>query len=317
MIDFEAFSKFRYQNPEALSGDCGFDLFISAFNDSERIERVFGCVDADEKVWVVHPEYEMDATPVGGDVVEPKGQRESEFVRDLIEQCALRSLSRKRLCIDITGFVRPHLLFLLRALMAMGVQRVECVYSEPGQYVKQEQTRFSDEIVTDVRQVEGFEGIHSRDSIDDLLVVGVGYDHVLLSHVANAKDNAAKVQLLGLPSLRPDMYQESVIRVHRASESVGVRLLDRDLNRFAPAYDPFVTASVLDDIVRSSTTAISGRNVYLSALGTKAQVLGFGLYYLWRCEGKAVSLIYPFHEHYSSETSVRCGRVWRYVVEFP
>ncbi len=57
------------------------------------------------------------------------------------------------------------------------------------------------------------------DISNDMLIVGSGYEDHLIKHVAEDKAKARKLQLIGFPSLRADMYQENVIRVQRAEES--------------------------------------------------------------------------------------------------
>jgi len=88
--------------------------------------------------------------------------------------------------------------------------------------------------------VAGFEGSHNNDSSKDILLIGVGYDHKLASHVMLVKDSADVFQLQSLPSLSADMYQESIIRLHDAS-------LREDNVIFACANDPYVTAAVLSE----------------------------------------------------------------------
>lgn len=34
-----------------------FDIFISAFNDSERVKTLFESINSSRKFWLVHPEY--------------------------------------------------------------------------------------------------------------------------------------------------------------------------------------------------------------------------------------------------------------------
>ncbi|MEA3277903.1 MAG: hypothetical protein U9Q81_21985, partial [Pseudomonadota bacterium] len=254
--------------------------------------------------------------PVGGAVFECDLQRESEFVQELADRIGMERYDTGNVCVDITGFMRPHLLFLLLFFQVSGFKKVDFLYAEPGQYRRQEDTTFSDEDVTEVRQVEGFEGQHSADTSKDLLVLGTGYDHALISQVAKNKDHARKAQILGLPSLMPDMYQENVLRVQRAAEAVGVHVREARASRFAPANDPFVTAAVLRDIIEEERSIAGLSNLYLSPLGTKAQALGFGLYFVNECRGEATSLLFPFHRNYSAETSIRCGTVWLYRVEF-
>jgi hypothetical protein len=189
---------------------------------------------------------------------------------------------------------------LLKYLQMNAVQKVDVLYSEPSIYKRKEKTRFSDEAVVEVRQIAGFEGNHSPDTSDDWLVIGAGYDHALIAHVAEHKENARKVQLLGLPSLRADMYQENVLRAHRASEQVGGATGEPDLSYFAAANDPFSTANALSDVRDQIAKSGPITNLYLCPLSTKVQTLGFGIFYLYELAGQAASIIFPFCRGYAS-----------------
>jgi hypothetical protein len=118
------------------------------------------------------------------------------------------------------------------------------------------------------------------------------------------------------------MYQQSVLR----SREVADLLNDPDFapaNRaFAPANDPFVTATVLSQLLAGRCLPKPFTNAYLSPLGTKPQALGFALFYVGECVGPQakfpnVSIIFPFSSRYMPETSEGISRVWRYTVEFP
>lgn len=316
MIDYGVFQKDSYASESELGSTCEWDLFISSFNESERVRVVFDSVRAGEKFWVRHQEYDFTDQAVEVDAFFSPRSKESEFVDGFAKHCRLESYRYGRVCIDATGFLRPQLLFLLYWLRYKGFSAADFLYAEPRQYVLQEDTAFSDEEVTEVRQVEGFEGIHNAETSKDLLIIGTGYDHALIAAVAKSKDHARKVQVLGLPSLAPDMYQENIIRVQRASEAVGVTVSEPRGTRFCPANDPFVTAQVLSAIVEQEAKLDGVSNLYLSPLGTKPQVLGFGLYYLNERSDTPASLLFPFHRKYSSQTSVGCGRIWLYHVEF-
>src|SRR3546814_20794343 len=74
--------------------------------------------------------------------------------------------------------------------------------------------------------------------------------------------HARKLLMFGLPSLQPDMYQESRLRIARASEAVG-EAADADLI-FAPANNPFVTAQELSFAVEAERRSGRGvSNLYL------------------------------------------------------
>jgi hypothetical protein len=140
----------------------------------------------------------------------------------------------------------------------------------------------------------------------------MGYDDELVRRVAESKEDAKKIQMYGLPSLGADMYQESVLRSFKASEALGPWWDERC---FAPANDPFATANVLQERVRQEIAGQGLTNLYLAALGTKPQVLGFALYYATERRPTATSIIFPFTGGYEQETSKGVARTWLYNVE--
>ena len=318
MIDYTVFYK-RELPPiaDAWPDDLHWNVFISAYTSSQRAYEVFNKVDANIKHWLLFPEYNYtkDEYPIE-ESFPLVGYSESEILLEYLETHR-SDISTGRLCVDTTGFIRPYLMFLVKWLADNNIRKFDALYSEPSHYEKKEKTRFSDEVVTQVRQVQGFEGIHVTNTQNDLLIIGSGYDHEPIAQVAESKNNAKKVQILGLPSLRPDMYQENVLRAHLASESVGIGMDDEAHSFFAPAYDPFVTASILRNVVNRYDSGDGITNLYLCPLATKAQVLGFTMYYLTERIGTPTSIIYPFTLAYSKQTSKGISRVWHYIVELP
>lgn len=294
-----------------------FDVFLSAYNSSDRVGRVFQDVRAKRKYWVIHPEYcyaPLDE-PVGFEIVKPAEKDELDQVNKIIEVCGGIDLVGLDICLDITGFMRHVLVFLVAKLAHLGVRRVMFLYSEPVSYVQQEDTPFSTTTSGRVRPVRGMAGVNTANDKDHL-IVGVGYDHKLISEVVNNKDDAEVYPVFGFPSLGADMYQQSALR---ASESGDVALGGRWVSnrRFAPANDPFATAQVVSDIVGRVDAKYGMPNIYLAPLSTKAQTLGFALY--WQLEGRArggVSLLMPECITYSRETSLGLKRLWSYEVEF-
>ncbi len=291
-----------------------FDIFVSAFNSSERVGSVFADVPARKKIWLIHPEYRytpMEEPPTGGKV-HPSSSDEVVQVDALLAE--IGDLNGKSLCIDITGFMRHVLVFLVAKLERLRVSQFTAIYSEPVSYVKQEDTLFSTTTTGKVRPIRGMAGSNSS-SGRDYLVIAVGYDHRLVSEVTNHKDNSSVYPLFAFPSLSPDMYQQSAIR---ASESGDVTLEREWISnrRFAPANDPFSTALVVSEIVSEIEKKGGDANIYLAPLSTKVQALGFSIY--WLLEGKsrgAVSMLLPECETYSRETSVGLKRLWSFTVE--
>lgn len=315
MIDYTILYRRRVDLAELSELSRDWTTFVSAYNDSSRVQKPFDAVEAATKHWLVHREYQFrqDELPVG-DVFRPSSFHEADFWREYEEESGT-DLAAGGVCIDSTGFMRPHLSFFVARLHGLGVRRFHALYTDPERYVKAENTEFTKGPVLDVRQVAGFEGSHSTDISNDILIIGAGYDDELIRRVAESKANARKQQLFGLPSLQPDMYQQSVIRAARASEAVGAAA-ELDL-LFAPANDPFVTAQVLHDRLRREEERAAVTNLYLSALGTKPQVLGFTLFYLAERQQTATSLLFPYVERYTRETTKGISRIWLYTFEFP
>lgn len=292
-----------------------WDVFISAYNPSARVRHVYDNVQANEKHWIIHREYSLQHLLPAEPSVSSSNDNEAGFIRDCLTKImAGRSISAVRLCVDITGFMRPHLMFLLKFLFTSGVTRFDVIYSEPAYYVGLEKAQFSDRSVTSVRQVSGFEGVVNNDTSKDVLIIGAGYESHLIAEVAEDKERADRILLLGLPSLSADMYQQSALRTQDAADSLGEAMVER---YFAPANDPFVTATVLSETIARLRGRRVITNLYLSPLATKAQALGFALYHFTECSRAAASIIFPFSSSYSIESAAGVSRVWRFVVEKP
>ncbi len=149
------------------------------------------------------------------------------------------------------------------------------------------------------------------------MIIGSGYDHKLINSVSEDKEHAKKIQLFGFPSLQPDMYQENILRSYKAEESIGGKqFLDVNSSYFAPANDPFLTAQTLRECIDKENKYKSITNLYLSPLSTKAQTLGFALYYIKERINQPCSVIFPFCTQYTRETSVGISKVWKYTIEF-
>ena len=288
------------------------DVLISAFNLSERVGNTFQRVEATQKFWLIQNEYGLSPSerPTGVPLLTSPEKAEADFMIDAMSSIDPLLKPGVKLCVDVTGFMRPHLMFLMHLLKSKQIGAFDFVYTEPSRYTLKAETVFSSN-VTEVRQVNGFEGTHSVDMGDDVLIVGAGYDHDLVGHVIANKSGARLVQLLSLPSLSADMYQESLIRLHRVADA-PVNVPDEQL-AYASANDPYVTYIVLAETLQKiSSRSRQPSNVYLSPLATKPQAVGFALYYLKHLAGRPASIIFPFASHYSKETSKGVGRAWLY-----
>ena len=292
-----------------------WDVFVSAFNGSARVKDIFIKVDARQKFWIALPEYRYsdDDVPVNACLRVAPGTDEFTLATSIVDFCGIADPAGKRICIDMTGFMRPHILAIVRYLADIGVQRYYMMYTEPEQYINKEHTPFSGGDVSCVRQVMGYEGVHSDDTSRDVLVVGMGYDDGLVSRVAADKEGARIVRFMSLPSLSADMYQESVLRLDRTGiTSSG----DSDeWLCFAPANDPFAVAAELSEMLQRLEMRGDITNLYLCPLATKVQALGFSLFYMSELQSSPASVIFPFADTYERETSSGVGKTWLYEIE--
>lgn len=306
------YSIYYREEIKIISSGGEWDVFISAYNKSERVLKVYKEVVAKEKHWIILPEYNFldEDFPDEKNVFKCGNGNESiqlgGFLRNI-------DFSNKRVCIDATGFMRPQLLFILAYLNRKKIPSVDFLYSEPKQYSSRENTEFSKGVIAKPRQIIGYVGAHVTQEERDLVIIGCGYDSNLISKSAQYKDNAAKVTLIGFPSLLPDMYQENILRTIKSSVQLDLQNSQRYI--YAPASDPFATAQALSDFFKKNNIN-KFDNIYLSPLSTKAQVLGMGFFYLRELAGCAASIIYPVSEYYAQETSIGIAKMWRYTFEF-
>lgn len=293
-----------------------FDLLISAYNSSERVRGVFEEIRAKRKIWILHPEYCYSPLeePMDAEISRPNVGDEVIQVNTLLALAG--DLTGQSVCIDITGFMRHVLVFLFAKLARIGVKEIGAVYSEPISYSKQEDTHFSTTTSGLVRPVRGMAGSNSSNGHDHL-IIGVGYDHRLISEVASSKDDSSVYPIFAFPSLSADMYQQSAIKAAESGD-IAMRTEWVSNRHFAPANDPFGTAGVISSVISDIDRREDYANIYLAPLATKAQALGFALY--WELEGRhrgGISILLPECTTYSRETSTGLRRLWYYTVEFP
>ena len=316
--DYYAFERVSYR-PDELDRAGPWDILLSAYDDTMRVQRPFHEVQAIQKWWVVHEEYGFKdgQQPTGAEILPASFDPPSMliFVRERANE-----LRGANVCVDATGFIRPHLLVLLWALRDVGVRSFNVLYSDPLRYVADEHTEFTTGPIIGVKGIPGYEGLHrvSTGTENDILVIGSGYDYEQIVRACEYKRNSKKYIVTGLPSLQPHMYQENILRVSQASESLGN--LSRQRQRYASASHPFAVAQVLHELTQQERHEAVARgqppvNFYFCPTGPKPHVLGFALYYLRELENTASSIIYPFAKSYERLTTDGILRTWQYRIE--
>lgn len=309
-MDYTIFYKKGFEDGNIHECASEYDIFFSGFDNCERTKSIFGKIKSDKKYWINFPHYHIKPEDLPSDqtIYNHASFKEDEFFIDLFKTLSVNADSR--ICIDITGFIRPHLVFFIKYLYLQGVKKLDCLYTEPKFYKNAEDTTFSG-FIDEVKIIEGCgSAIINPQTDNDLLIITAGYDDKLIAKVSQYKSKVKqKYYILGFPSLQPDMYQESILKIFNAKESIGAIT-----TRYAPAFDPFVTAQTIETIIGENPDY---SNIYLSPLSTKPQALGIVFYYLWNFQDKPVNIIFPYSNNYFPKTAYGINKTWKYTLQFP
>ncbi|ENU86598.1 hypothetical protein PTT44_07395 [Acinetobacter sp. Gutcm_16] len=316
MIDYSIFYTRPIEYTKISENLPNFDIFISAFNDSERVKTLFESITSTKKFWLVHPEYHFSNEEIPSaevnEVIIPSDITDISQVNELLSR--IGDLSDKNICIDITGFMRHVLIFLVASLKYNGVDKFTAIYSEPKFYSDGDNTNFSTTTSSIVKSISGISAT-SNSEFKDHLIINIGYDHKMLSQIASYKDGATYHPVFSFPSLSADMYQQSSMRA-ALSGSITQNSDWITKRKFSPANNPFATAQVISDLVKELDLNFNGKNnIYLAPLSTKAQTLGFAIYWVLEGRDRGITILLPECLSYSRETSQGLKRLWSYEVE--
>lgn len=305
MTNYSYYYMEEVTNVELLS----YDLFISAFDGCVRTKATFEKIKSGEKHWFVFPQYELAADNHPAQYLTSNKLTEDEYIPEVMEGINLKG---KSLCIDATGFLIPHLLFLIQLLKRQGICKFDVLYSEPASYKRAEDTEFT-RSVNRPRPVEGYSASAKNVNGKDALIIFTGFNDALVTAVARDKSKSLyKYLFTGFPSLQADMYQQNLIQLSKSKESIGethVTYLK------APAYDPFVAANKLERIVQElMDKRYSIEYIHISPLSTKPMAIAAALVYL-KNPDCPIDIIYPLADTYLSEPAIGIKRSWRYTIE--
>lgn len=307
-MNYTYFFKEQYESISDLKVDEEYDLFIATYNFTDRVKRPAEHISAKKKIWLMLPDYQEDVFLANKTQYYLSGATDYDgilkFFRSLIIQDGMR------LCIDATGFIIPHLLILLKCLRNHEHHpTVDILYSEADRYSDAESTVFS-QAFTSVCQIRGYEGQHVSKMESDIMIIASGYDYSRIRDVASYKKRASKVQMIGFPSMKADMFQENILA---ASEADLFSVCPLANNIFTPAYDPFVAAQTIKEYIEEREQKKHITNIYLAPLSSKPLAIGMALYYLWENgEKKPMSIVYPECDKYIQDNAVGIGRIWLY-----
>lgn len=285
------------------------DIFFSAFDGCERTSRPFELLSAQEKYWLVFPQYRFREEELPERFLTSNQLMESDYIAEVL---AGIDLVGKSICIDATGFLIPHLVFFIQFLKRRGIRQFDIIYSEPANYKKAEDTEFT-RSVNMPRVIEGYSASARIVNGDDALIIFSGFNDALVTAVARNKSKAKhKYIFMGFPSLQADMYQQNLIQFDKSSESIGETCV---YYRMAPAYDPFVAADKLQAIVEElMQEKYNTEFIHIAPLSTKPMAIASALVYM-NNPNCPIDLVYPPSETYIGGHAIGIKRTWKYTIE--
>lgn len=290
-----------------------YDQFFSGFDACERTKEIYNNVRADKKIWLIFPQYKKieEHEYNGYDIYSNEHFEEDKYFDGFIEFYKINK--KTKICIDITGILRPHLIYLIKLLYFAEIKKIDFLYSEPLKYQNAENTNFTGitENVADIKWCSS--EMSNPNTRNDILIIASGYDDQLIQKV---KQEYVRIKnkyfLIGFPSLQLDMYQESILKTNKIRENSDNEMSHRI--EYAPAADPFVTAQAIHNIIEKNGDYT---NIYLSPISTKPHTLGIALYYLFNFKTKPISIVFPYSKKYNSKTAIGQKRIWKYTFELP
>lgn len=293
--------------------DISYDIFISAFDGCHRTLETYGKIISKMKYWLLFPQYSFPNTmQLPQNALFSEEVTENGYINAVVDQMA--NLNGSRICIDSTGFIIPHLMFLMMLLKRKGVKEYHILYSSPIKYSKDESTVFSIG-ANQTRPIIGYSSSPKNVNGDDVLILLAGFNDTLLTNVARDKSKSKyKYLFVGFPPLQADMYQQSILQLNKSKETIG------KTNVYyckAPAYDPFISASKIQKEI--DRLGVGNRQdigfIHIAPLSTKPMAIAAALVYM-KNPDLPIDVVYPTSDSYMCDHSEGISRTWRYIIEY-
>lgn len=287
-----------------------FDLFISVFDGCDRTVNVFNKISAKKKYWMVLPQYHQEDKDKPSSYLYSDITEEEDYVYDVLEP--LKIDAKCSICVDATGFIIPHLLFLVQYLKYKGITSFDIIYSEPLHYLNGEETLFA-KCIDHTRPIAGYSTSAKDVNGEDTLIIFAGFVDDMVSIVAREKSKAKhKYLFTGFPPLQADMYQQNLIQLNKSKETIGERHVHYCM---APAYDPFIAAMKVQVIIDKIQRKKEPLNyIHIAPLSTKPMAIAAALVY-FNNPCAPIDIIYPPASYYNCSYAVGLKRTWKYTIE--
>ena len=112
-MDYTYLYKHSYQRIDEIQNLLPYDIFISSYVNSQRVQEPADNIQAGQKIWFATEEEGRDLYLSGKDVTFVKA---NEDYAPITEKLDTLQLSGKSVCVDATGCRGPYLMFLMRCM---------------------------------------------------------------------------------------------------------------------------------------------------------------------------------------------------------
>lgn len=211
------------------------------------------------------------------------------------------------IAVDISCFTKPYFFALLKFLKEQEqVAHVTVLYTEPLSYLFSAgdyRSYHSTSGALSVMEMPGFPGSDTR-TTNRLLVIMLGFDGELSSHVYDAIAPDELIVINGFPSYSPKFKDISLMNNEKL---LGAGELSSASMEFSCADNPFEIFNLLELLRRQRPDSFFN----VAPLGTKPMALGACLFAL---NTPGVRVVYPFPEEYAYQTTIDCWNSWAYEI---
>lgn len=294
--------------------DNHYDILLSGYDGCERTTHIFELINAKVKYWLIFPQYNCKELPNNGINLISDKMDESGYILDIFSQIDNNHLDKSKICIDCTGILIPHLMFLLMHLQSKNIRKFDVVYTAPSYYQKEENTIFS-EIISAPRSIAGYE-MNCKVNEPEYLIMFAGFNNDLIKSVALSKENSEEKHIIiGFPPLEADMYQQNLLQLHKSKEIIG----EKGITYYKiSSFDPFVAAERLEKIVKQIEEMHRGNigAINISPLATKISAVATALVFMYNTTS-SLRVIYPPMQRYYIKQAVGIGNTRVFSVELP
>ena len=121
-MDYTYLYKHSYQRIDEIQNLLPYDIFISSYVNSQRVQEPADNIQAGQKIWFATEEEGRDLYLSGKDVTFVKA---NEDYAPITEKLDTLQLSGKSVCVDATGCRGPYLMFLMRC---MSMYKISLIY---------------------------------------------------------------------------------------------------------------------------------------------------------------------------------------------